>query len=398
MFNEDFNNDAMRILLLGEYSNVHATLADGLRQLGHTVTVVSNGDFWKNYPRDIDVSRKKGRWGGARLMLKIAGLLPRLRGYDIVQLINPMFFELKAERLFPLYHYLRKHNKRVVLGAFGMDYYWVHENITRMPLRYSDFNIGKTLRTDPNATLYINDWENTAKGKLNQKIANDCDAIVAGLYEYWVTYHPVFPSKTTFIPFPIKPKALPTAFFLSPIKPQSPGNPAAFTLPLKLFIGISKGRSAYKGTDIMLRAAQDIATRYPEKVRLTIADGLPFSEYVEEMNESDVILDQLYSYTPAMNALEAMSRGIIVVGGGEPENYEILHENELRPIVNVEPTYDSVCQQLEHLVTHPELIPTLKQQGIEYIRRHHDYRKVAEQYVNLYRSLINQTLANSQEM
>ena len=324
-------------------------------------------------------------------MLKIASLLPRLRGYDIVQLINPMFFELKAERLFPLYHYLRKHNKRVVLGAFGMDYYWVHENITRMPLRYSDFNIGKTLRTDPNAHLYINDWENKVKGKLNQEIANDCDAIVAGLYEYWVTYHPVFPAKTTFIPFPIKPKALPTTFSLSPIKPQSPGSSTAFTLPLKLFIGISKGRSAYKGTDIMLRAAQDIATRYPEKVRLTIADGLPFSEYVEAMNESDVILDQLYSYTPAMNALEAMSRGIIVIGGGEPENYEILHENELRPIVNVEPTYDSVCQQLEHLVSHPELIPTLKQQGIEYIRRHHDYRKVAEQYVNLYRSLINQT-------
>lgn len=391
-------DESMRILLLGEYSNVHATLADGLRQLGHAVTVVSNGDFWKNYSRDIDVSRKEGRWGGVRLMLKIAGLLPRLRGYDIVQLINPMFIELKAERLFPLYHYLRKHNKRVVLGAFGMDYYWVHENITRMSLRYSDFNIGKTLRTDPNATLYINDWENTAKGRLNQEIANDCDAIVAGLYEYWVTYHPVFPSKTMFIPFPIKPKALPTIFSLSPKEPQSPGSSTAFTLPLKLFIGISKGRSAYKGTDIMLRAAQDIATRYPEKVRLTIADGLPFSEYVEAMNESDVILDQLYSYTPAMNALEAMSRGIIVVGGGEPENYEILHENELRPIVNVEPTYNSVCQQLEHLVTHPELIPTLKQQGIEYIRRHHDYRKVAEQYVNLYRSLINQTLANSQEM
>ena len=391
-------DESMRILLLGEYSNVHATLAEGLRRLGHAVTVVSNGDFWKNYSRDIDVSRKEGRWGGIRLMLKIAGLLPRLRGYDIVQLINPMFFELKAERLFPLYHYLRKHNKRVVLGAFGMDYYWVHENITRMPLRYSDFNIGKTLRTDPNATLYINDWENTAKGKLNQEIANDCDAIVAGLYEYWVTYHPVFPSKTMFIPFPIKPKALPTIFSLSPKEPQSPGSSTAFTLPLKLFIGISKGRSAYKGTDIMLRAAQDIATRYPEKVRLTIADGLPFSEYVEAMNESDVILDQLYSYTPAMNALEAMSRGIIVVGGGEPESYEILHENELRPIVNVEPTYDSVCQQLEHLVSHPELIPTLKQQGFEYIRRHHDYRKVAEQYVNLYRSLINQTLANSQEM
>ena len=47
----------MKILLLGEYSNVHWTLAEGLRTLGHEVTVVSNGDFWKDYPRDIDLTR-----------------------------------------------------------------------------------------------------------------------------------------------------------------------------------------------------------------------------------------------------------------------------------------------------------------------------------------------------
>ena len=61
----------MKILLLGEYSNVHNTLARGLRELGHTVTVVSNGDFWKNYPRDINVSRRPGKIGGMLLMAKI---------------------------------------------------------------------------------------------------------------------------------------------------------------------------------------------------------------------------------------------------------------------------------------------------------------------------------------
>ena len=51
----------MKILLLGEYSNVHWTLAEGLRQLGHQVTVVSNGDFWKNYPRDVNLTRTPGK-------------------------------------------------------------------------------------------------------------------------------------------------------------------------------------------------------------------------------------------------------------------------------------------------------------------------------------------------
>ena len=90
----------MRILLIGEYSNVHWTSAQGLRKLGHEVCVISNGDFWKNYPRDIDVARTPGKLGGIRLLLKLWSILPKMRGYDVVQLINPMFFELKAERLF----------------------------------------------------------------------------------------------------------------------------------------------------------------------------------------------------------------------------------------------------------------------------------------------------------
>ena len=65
----------MKILLLGEYSNVHATLAKGLRALGHEVTVASNGDFWKNYPRDTDLARKPGKWGGIALQLKVWGQL-----------------------------------------------------------------------------------------------------------------------------------------------------------------------------------------------------------------------------------------------------------------------------------------------------------------------------------
>jgi hypothetical protein len=28
--------------------------------------------------------------------------LPQMKGYDVVQLINPMFLELKAERIFPI--------------------------------------------------------------------------------------------------------------------------------------------------------------------------------------------------------------------------------------------------------------------------------------------------------
>lgn len=379
----------MKILLMGEYSNVHATLAEGLRKLGHHVTVLSNGDFWKNYPRDIDLVRKPGKLGGIMYMMKLYTIVHKLRGYDIVQLINPMFLELKAERIFPIYQYLRKHNKKVILGGFGMDYYWVSVCCKDKPLRYSDFNIGDKLRTNTDALKERKDWLGTEKGRLNQMIAEDCDGIITGLYEYWACYQPSFPQKTTFIPFPIKPQLITSGNGNSYIHVENHQViPLDIPKKVKLFIGINKSRSEYKGTDIMLKAAQAIAKKYPDKTELRIAESIPFAEYVKMMNGSDAILDQLYSYTPSMNPLEAMARGIICIGGGEPENYEIIHEDKLRPIINVLPNYESVYQQLEHLVLHPELVPLLKQQSIEYISKHHDYIKVAKRYEAFYQKLL----------
>lgn len=366
----------MRILLLGEYSNVHNTLAQGLRALGHEVCVASNGDFWKDYPRDIDLKREAGVGGKLSFFWRLIKALPRMRGYDVVQIINPMFLELKAERLFPIYQYLRKHNKKMVMCAYGMDYYWVKINDTLKPMKYSDFNFGDTLRTDDVTETFRRDWIGTKKQRLNEMIARDCDAIVSGLYEYWVTYNAVeeLKGKNQFIPFPI-------------ICNSSLPEASNTALPIAVFIGISGKRSVYKGTDIMLKAAQDLKQKYPDRIQLRIANGVPFNEYQHMMDSSDIILDQLYAYTPAMNALLAMSKGIIVCGGGEDENYDILNEKELRPIINVQPTYESCFAELEHIILHPEIIPEMKKQSVEYICKHHDYLKVAQQYVNLYQSL-----------
>ena len=253
----------MKILLLGEYSNVHNALAQGLRQLGHRVTVASNGDFWKDYPRDIDLKRTAGLWGKISFSLRLLWALPKLRGYDVVQLINPIFVEMKAERLFSLYRYLRKHNKRVFLCAFGMDYYWVNECRTRKPLRYSDFNLGNELRQNEDALKEIADWIGTSKERLNKYIAHDCDGIITGLYEYWVCYQPLFPHKTVFIPYPIK-------------MPCPPATIAPIGQKVKIFIGINKSRHAYKGTDIMLAAALRVVEKQTNRIPTTDGKQRPY--------------------------------------------------------------------------------------------------------------------------
>lgn len=363
----------MKILLIGEYSNVHWTLAEGLRSLGHTVCVVSNGDFWKDYKRDISLVRNYSLLGGISYLLKTYTLLPRLRRYDIVQFINPMFLELKAERIFPIFNYLRRNNKKLFLGAFGMDAYWVNE-CTRIPrtFRYSDFNIGNTSINNDYTREQAADWQETAKARLNHLMAKECNGIIAGMYEYHTAYKEKHADKLTYIPFPIY--------------PDTSKAPEYYTTDRKLrfFIGIQKSRSVYKGTNIMLRALERIGIHYSEECEILKAENIPFEDYSKMVEKCDILLDQLYGYSPGMNALLAMSKGKIVVGGAEEECYAINKETSLRPMVNVIPDEEDVYKKLEWLILNRDKIATMQRESIEFIEKHHHPKNVAEKYIKFW--------------
>lgn len=370
----------MKILLLGEYSNVHATLARGLRALGHTVCVASDGDGWKDYPRDLDLRRRSlGAVDTLRYLWRLRRVWPRLEGFDVVQLINPVFLDLRAERLWPYYEALRRRNGKVVLGAFGIDAYWVSEGLKADTLRYSDFYLDGRLRHNAENDCMERDWLVGPKGTLGRAVAADADAIVSGLYEYDVCYRRAeagrLAGKTTFIPFPID---------LSQVSPRRPHPDYE---GLRFFIGIQRTRSAYKGTDILLQALEALQRRYP--MQIVKAESVPFATYQRMMDTSDVLVDQLYSYTPAMNALLAMAKGLVVVGGGEEEQYALLGERTLRPIVNVRPHLDDVMAAIEErLLTRPiDEVRQLQADSRTYIERYHDHLRVAQQYEKLYRSL-----------
>ena len=170
----------MKILLIGEYSNVHWTLAEGLLALGHEVCVVSNGDNWKNYRRDIDLSRKSnGKIDTLGYLYRVWHVFRKLKGYDVVQLINPIFLDFRARRIRKYYDYLRRHNKKVFLGAFGMDHYWVKTCLDCKTFRYSDFNIGDKQRTEEEYNkIFISEWLDGEKTPLNQYIAKDSGFLI----------------------------------------------------------------------------------------------------------------------------------------------------------------------------------------------------------------------------
>lgn len=387
----------MKILLIGEYSNAHNNLAKGLRELGHKVTVVNDGDHWKHFNSDINLSRKiyaekdflhkvLNFYHLLIFLIRLILALPQMRGYDIVQLINPVYLPLKPKRLLLLYHYLRKHNKRMILGGMGDDYYYCYINRTLKPMRYSDYNIGTEEHITSVAQWTYHDKVCTKKGLLCRYIAADCDAIIAGAYEYWLPYHLTEDRSNDGTPIRVKLHHIAFPIDLKGIK-QNERTESLY--PIRVFIGISKGRSEFKGTDVMLKAAQDLQKKYPNKLELKIAEGVPFAQYQRMMDTSDVLLDQLYSYGPGMNALLGLAKGMVTLSGGEPEHYDILGETECRPIINVTPSYNDVYTKLENIILHPEKLSEQKAESRRYVERNHDYIAVAGKYEDVYKKLLD---------
>lgn len=361
----------MKILLLGEYSGLHWILAQGLISMGHSVTVASDGDGFKDYPRNIDFILK-----GNSLKDKLTCLgsilknLHLLKGYDIVQIINPCFTRIHAINL-RLYKYLKKHNNKVFLGAFGDDYYYVKMCLENKTLRYTEFYING----EPNPMQSNEDlrsaWINTSRGRANIEMAESCDGIVACLYEYYKSYDAEFKEKLTFIPPPID---------LSQISYTKQEIPEK----VSFFIGINKVRSETKGSNIFLEALSEINEKYKSESNIIKSESLPYPEYVKLMNDANIVLDQIYSYSPAMNGLLTLAKGKVLVGGGEPEMYDIIGENENHPIINILPTKDSIYNELEKLILNKEELPKLSENSRLFVEKHHNHIAVCKQYLDFW--------------
>lgn len=365
----------MKILLVGEYSNLHWTLAQGLKKLGHDVTVASGGDRFKNYQRDINLKRRKGNtfFDKIEFGFRLIKAFYNFKGYDIVQLINPIFLDIKAENNQKAYDYLKKNNKKIFLGAFGTDYFEIKAGLNPETFRYSEFQISGQPTDFAVGHNLIKEWVGTPKEVLNKEIANTCNGIIACLYEYYVSYSKYFSEKLEFIPEPINMEEI---IFRQRVVPQK----------VKFFIGIQKDRTQIKGTDVLYNVLQRVKEKYPQECEIIKAESIPYNQYEKLLDHADVLIDQLYSYTPAMNAFLGMAKGLVVVGGGEPESYHILNEETNKPVINVLPNERDIFEKFEYIIKNKDRIPEWSLKSRQFIEKHHDYVKVAQQYVDFWKS------------
>ncbi|MDR1810171.1 MAG: glycosyltransferase family 1 protein [Prevotella sp.] len=362
----------MRILLIGEYSNLHWTLAQGLRKLGHQVTVASDGDGFKQYPRDIDLERKSSNLKDtAATLLAVLKNLKNFKGYDVVQLINPCFTQLNIAVNKYLYRYLKRHNKTIFLGAFGIDAFWVSAASDNRTFRYTEFFInGKENKLADNERVKKT-WLNTAYEALNREIADSCNGIIACLFEYYTAYKPYYEQKLTYIPLPINTDMIQ----LSVSRPHD---------KVIFFLGINKARNEFKGTDKLYRGLLALQKKYPEEVALSVVESVRYDEYTKALAASHAAIDQLYSYTPAVNGLTALAMGKTLLSGAEPEMYQLLGEELNHPIINVFPSEEDIFNKLEYIVLNKDKLPQWSLDGRQFVEKHHDYIAIARQYLDFW--------------
>ena len=133
----------MKILFVGDASNMHNCLAQALRDLGHTAVVASNGSHWMDTSRDIDLKRGPGKMGAVKYVLDVLRALPRMQGFDVVVTCGSIFLDLKPQKVRRVFDWLKRHNRSMVMSALGTDYVYYHACHDGKTYRYSDFMVGE---------------------------------------------------------------------------------------------------------------------------------------------------------------------------------------------------------------------------------------------------------------
>lgn len=357
--------------MLGDYSNLHACLAKELRKLGHEVTLISDKGGYMNTEADVELRRSPGIVGSFKYLYRILASLPTWSGYDVVQLINPCFFKLKPGKLKIIFDILKKNNRSIFLTLCGNDHFFVKDCIDSDLFRFSEFRIGKEktplVLRDPQREA---GWLIDGHAQYTQHLYNYIDGAMAVLPEYDMSARlHMDPAKLLFANLPI---SLDNLDF----------KPLDINGKVRILIGMRGNMEIQKGTAKMLDICKDIEKEMPEKCEVHVVKNLSLSNYLEELRHSHIVIDQLYSYSPATNALQTMALGRISASGGQPEYYNYINEDKT-PVFCLSPLEDeeTIKKRLKELILDTDKMKSMSLEGRRLIEKHNDVRIIAPLFV-----------------
>lgn len=378
----------MRILLVGEYSRLHNSLKEGFITLGHDVILVSHGDHFKNYSSDYSIKpiffsrfwiTKKVRNFFKRFFnfdfekmeraIRFYLILPKLKGFDHVQLINSDALELHPKVSLFFYKKLFIQNKKVSLLVCG-DETPVIEYLIKNEMKHSilspylnDSSLKKQYRfslkyLQPTYKKVFN-W---LKDNVNSIVVSDMDyKIPMEKMNYKVNFipNPINTDKINFSELKINEKVI-------------------------IFLGINRLSYCKKGIHFFEETLKIIEEKYGDKIEIIITENIPYQEYISLYNKAHILLDQVYAYDQGYNALEAMAKGKVVFTGAEQE-FEDYYELNERVAINALPDVNELVNELSFLIDNPQEIIKIGKNARAFIEKEHDFVRIAGKYLEVWK-------------
>ena len=378
----------MKILLIGEYSNLHNSLKHGLICRGHTVKLISSGDGFKNFKSDLKIKKpnlKKGVFIKKIFKalfkypfkyyynsIQFQFILKRLKNYDVVQLINehsiggiPCIekYQMKI---------LKKQNKSMFLLCCGEDFNSVNYYLNfKSEFKYSILTpYVKDKRLKSNYEYSLKYLTKPFKN-LSKTLHDICDGIISTDLDY----HFVFKNKNKYlgmIPNPI--------ILLGDNHRYAKEFKKINHKKINVLLGINSSNYLKKGIMYFEKLIGKLKSKFPEVV-FKVTYDLPFEKYMVEVAKTDILLDQIYSYDQGYNALEAMALGKVVFTGGEKiflKHYKI-SEDEV--VINTLPDINYLVKKMSYLLNNPNEIKRIGRNAKKFVIKYHDSEKISGKYL-----------------
>ena len=343
----------MRVLLLHEMSGVHTELSRALAKLGLEVDVATYGDGFKRYPTDVDIGRATpGVFSSLARASKQFGLARSFHKYDVIQTISPAPFHRAITGA--LEKRAAESGARLIYVAAGSDAIY-RKHVT-------------SLEYWP-----PHDWFDRPRDYSRLvTMLKSYSHIVPVCWEYRYAMRKAGQSPADAIPFPID---------VTQHRAEVIGTGGK----LKLLHPLNRTNLNYdfKGTKIIQAAFDILERKYPQDVECISVGGLAHWEYDKLVDEVDVIVDQVFSYSYGMSAAYGLAKGKVVLSGMEGVVKEKGHYREC-PVINVVPTAQSVVEAVEGLLGMRSAVRSLGEAGRAFAEKWHDYMAVGCQYLDIY--------------
>ena len=378
----------MKILLIGEYSNLHNSLKQGLQKNGHKVVLLGSGDGFKNFDADILIKSSLFENRFLKIIAKIIDRLfgvslneveifiksifkiRKLKDFDIVQLINERAFNTSPSMEKILLGQIFKNNNKIFLLACGVDTVSIKYAYDKK-FRYSILNPyfeKKNLKKEFKHTLK---YLNSNYLELSKYVRCHIHGIISSDMDYHIPYIG-YEKYLGMIPNPVNIDKL---------------NFIEINDKNKIYIlhAINSKNKIKKGNEFFKKSLSIIEKKYGDKIKIIQTIDMPYSKHIKNVMECDILLDQVFAYDQGYNALEAMALGKVVFTGAEKEWVEFYNLEEDKVAVNALPNVSKIVDKLSWLIENPLKLKEISKNAREFIEYQHNYKNIAKNYLTTWK-------------